>query len=138
MADESEPTVGIACLKGCGVPVQVPLSLLKEASDSGRAFEARHELCPGEGENFRYFRIEIRVMERVGHVDDEEVWADLGLVGSGVVQDKSLEMAMPVLTERLNEVWTTKVTKLSPMVDAMPPTLEEELNRRDLEEAAEK
>lgn len=131
MSEEQPDTtmVSIACIKGCGVPVNVPMELLKEAAAAGRPFEARHDKCPGEGgEGLRTFRVEIRVAELVGRhpESNDEVWADITKVASSA-EDKSFELALKPLTEQLNEVWTTKVVPLSVMVDADPPTLEEEL-----------
>lgn len=125
-----ELKVDIMCAKGCNTPVSTPLRLLKEAQNAGRPFVAQHDVCPGEDGGMRGFRINITVEELVQNPKrkpDEpvEAWTVVGKAGSGLVEDATLARALPMLSQKLNEVWSNKIASLAGMVDANPPSWDE-------------
>ncbi|QZE10850.1 hypothetical protein SEA_CHISANAKITSUNE_85 [Gordonia phage ChisanaKitsune] len=99
----------IMCSRGCGYPINVPMSVMSEAEKSGVPVNVSHQpgQCPGEGKAPRYeYRLRV-VVERTTNTElGGKPGAPIVLAKSGAkVAAESLSDAFDTLSEKLTEQW---------------------------------
>ena len=100
----------IMCSRGCGYPINVPMSVMSEAEKSGTPVNVSHQpgQCPGQGKVPQYeYRLRV-VVERAMNPElgDDFFGEPIILAKSGAkVAAESLSDAFDTLSEKLTEQW---------------------------------
>lgn len=99
----------IMCSRGCGYPINVPMSVMSEAEKSGTPVNVSHQpgQCPGQGKVPQYeYRLRVVVERAMNPEFGDDFDEPIILAKSGAkVAAESLSDAFDTLSEKLTEQW---------------------------------